>query len=313
MVPTVSAASAYVARHVEKIDPPAAEFVLPTAPDAIAAQKALANATNTSSSSLSTFDRLLLHFCRCINTRGGTDVVLFFIGNCLRITCDSLDAFSSPDPAFWATQRFFRLLRVRFPLCSAARLSFLASLARRVVGIIKLIVPLIGNWRTMNRMLGLLGVYVDAKDVIFRIRTQLNNLNPPGRFMLGLETIQIFIAVVYHVSDAAPWLSKKKIIGLSPKACSRLDKINALCWLAEVYIDLVYLLMQRAQRQPCEDKKAQQDWEGKWKIKFLKQLSWAPVTVHGAMAQGIMPEFASLLLAAYPASASMRMLWDQTA
>ncbi|CAI6094240.1 unnamed protein product [Clonostachys chloroleuca] len=310
MVPTVSVASAYDARHVEKIDPPVAEAALPTAPDAIAVQKALVTAPNTSSSA---FDHLLLHFCRCINTRSGTDTTLFFISNCLRITCDSLDAFSSPEPAFGATQRLFRMLRVRFPLCSAARLSFLATLARRVAGIIKLIVPMIGNWRTMNRMLGLLGVYVDAKDVIFRIRTQLINLNPPGRFMLGLETIQIFIAAVYHVSDAAPWLSKNKIISLSPKACSRLDKINALCWLAEVYIDLVYLLMQRAQRAPSVDKQAQQDWEGKWKIKFLKQLSWAPVTVHGAMAKGIMPEFASLLLAAYPASASMKMLWHETA
>lgn len=269
----------------------------------------------------SAVDAFLLHLHRCIKTRGGTDTVLLFAAYSARLTGAILDVLSRTALRHSAQ----KLVEMAFkpPLPTSASLAIapappLAVAALNLSQRLQAFVGMLSEWRTMNRLWGIIGMYMAAKDLLVKLRAgkpeQGDEKTPAAsKFNTTIETLQVVALTAYHIGEATAWFSSKGVIKISPKNSALAGAISVRSWGAYVFMELGRLLAQRRQRVPSDDITAEKEWKSNWFTEFTHTLAWAPLTIHWSMAEGFLPEIAIGALAAYPATSYMKALWRETA
>lgn len=269
----------------------------------------------------SAIDDFLLHLHRCIKTRGGTDTVLLFTAYSARLTGAILEILSRTalrHSAKKVVEMAFKLPPSTSVVLATAPAPPLAVAALKLSQRLQALVGMLGEWRTMNRLWGILGMYMALKDLVLRLRggnkTEGDGKTPPtSRFNTTVEALQVVALTIYHLGEATVWFGGKDVIKVSPQTRGRAGAISVRAWGAYVFMELGRLLVQRNRRAPQDDVVAEREWKSKWFTDFTHTLAWAPLTVHWSMAEGFLPEVAVGALAAYPSTALMKGLWRETA
>lgn len=264
----------------------------------------------------SNVDAFLAHLHRCTRSRGGTDVVLLFLTYTARLTGAVLDSLSRSALRHSARKLialFYQLPASSSVILAEAPAPPLAALALKLSARLQAFVAMMGEWRTMNRMWGVMGMYFAAKDLLSRTRAAKAQGKPVDRFNTVMEGAMTASLMSYHVLEAMTWLSYKNILKWSPKAQARMSAISVKSWAAYVAMDITKMLVERSRRVKSEDEKENKEWTRKWNTDFLRTLAWAPLTVHWSLPGGLLPEIAVASLAAYPSIGYMKDLWQSTA
>ncbi|KAM5353822.1 hypothetical protein ACJ41O_000472 [Fusarium nematophilum] len=307
---------------------PSAEPIIAETPPASEPVKKLENGAAKSPSPLarlaatpSAVDAFILHLHRCIRTRGGTDTVLLFTTYSARLVGAILNLLARTSLRHSA--RKLVELALQLPPSASVTLSTasappLASLALNVAKRIQALTDMLGEWRLMNRLWGIVGTYLAARDFVLRLRGQKRDENgekvaPPDRFNTAVEAVQFALLFGYHIGEASYWLSTKCIFKMTPERTGKAAVYGARSWSAWVFLELARLLVERARRTPTGDVAAEEEWKGAWKASFLGTLPWAPLSAHWSTPGGLLPEIAIAALASWPASNMMKRLWLQTA
>ena len=264
----------------------------------------------------SNFDAFLSHLHRCMKTRGGTDVVLLFITYALRFTgaiIDDVTRASLRHSARKLIDLFYILPPSSTVVLSGAPAPPLAAFAIQLSARIKALVAMLGEWRTMNRMWGVMGMYFAAKELLKRFRAEKAEGKPTERFNTAVEASQIALLTTYHICEATAWLSHKGVLGWSPQVQGRLSMWSVKAWATYVAFDITKMLVQRARRVDSADAQENKKWKTEWTKEFLRTSSWAPLTVHWSVPGGLLPEVLVAFFALYPSAGYMKDLWRDTA
>lgn len=264
----------------------------------------------------SKLDALLSHLHRCTKTRGGTDVVLLFVTYALRFTSVVLTDASRTVLRHTARKLidlFYKLPPSSTIVLAGAPAPPLAALALQLSARINALVGMLGEWRTMNRMWGVMGMYFAAKELLRRKRAEKAEGKPTEVWDTAVEASQVALLTTYHVSEATAWLSHKNVLGFSPQAQGRMSMWSVKSWAAYVVIDIIKMLVQRIRRVKSEDEAENKKFNAGWTKDFLRTCSWAPLTVHWSIPGGLLPDILVAFFALYPSTGYMRDLWRDTA
>lgn len=259
-------------------------------------------------------DAFLSHLHRCTKTRGGTDVVLLFTTYALRFTSAVIDD-ASRSVLHLHARRLIDLFYKLPPSSSVAAPAppALAALALRFSARLKVLVGMLGEWRTMNRMWGVMGMYFAAKALLQRKRAEKAEGKPVEVFDTAVEASQVALLTIYHVSEATAWLSHKKVFPFSLQAQGRMSVWSVQAWATYVAIDMIKMFAQRIRRVKSADEAENKKFNAEWIKEFLRTSAWAPLTVHWSLPNGLLPEILVAFFALYPSTGYMKDLWRDTA
>ncbi|KAM0417106.1 hypothetical protein ACHAPT_012881 [Fusarium lateritium] len=270
---------------------------------------------------LSNFNAFVLHLHRAIRTRGGSDTILLFIFYYARLSGATLGILgrasldhSSPKAVEWV---------LRLPLSRAAG-SLSTTLRRLSLFLSRRIQPItamLGKWRTMNRLWGVVGTYLAARDLVKGMRSEKGQRENSGgskmllveRFKMLLEAARLLLLFGFHLGEASRLLTTKGVTKLSEKTGSRLGMYGIRCWGSSIFLRLFRLVVEWASRSPDSDPAAEEEWKTKWRDDMSVLLSWASLSVHWSGQGGCLPEIAVAAIATCPATVMMKRLWRQTA
>ncbi|CVL02225.1 hypothetical protein FPRO06_05927 [Fusarium proliferatum] len=335
--------TAVVESPAEAIVIPSAEPVVADAPPAEPIERSLNSNSNSNSNSNinsksknvaqkssplarllkspSAVDDFVEHLNRVIQTRRGTDTVLLFTTYTARLIGAILNILGRTTlrhSARKVVEMAFKLPPSTSVVLSTATAPPLATLALNLSKYIQGFTNMLGEWRTMNRMWGIIGTYLEAKDLILRLRGQKLDANgakvpAPNRVNTAFMTAQIICNLVYNVGEGACWLTCKGATNLSPKTSAKLGIMAARSWCAWVALELVRLLVERARRATSSDAANEEEWKNNWKAEVLGTLPWMPLSAHWSTEEGLMPELMVAAIATWPATNMMKSVWRQTA
>ncbi|EGU86093.1 hypothetical protein FOPG_18173 [Fusarium oxysporum f. sp. conglutinans race 2 54008] len=155
----------------------------------------------------SAVNAFILHLHRCTRTRGGTDTVLLFTTYSARLISTILNVLgrtSLRHSAREMVEQAFRLPPSTTVVLSAASAPPLAALALNIAKRIRACTDMLGEWRLMNRLWGIISTYVAARDFVLRLRCQKQDKNRekaplPDRFNTLVETLQFLLLFGYHI------------------------------------------------------------------------------------------------------------------
>lgn len=269
----------------------------------------------------SSIDAFVHHLHRCLRTRGGTDTVLLFSAYSARLAGAILSILGRTA----VHQNARKLVELAFKLPPSASVSLttasappLAALAIVLSKRLEAFVGMLGEWRTMNRLWGLMAMWLAAKDLLLRLRkpaaSETDEKAPKSsKFNTTVEVLQVVSLTTYHIGEAAAWFGGKGVFKLSPETRGRFSTVSVRSWGAYVFMELARLLVERQRRAVSEDVTAEKEYKDGWFTKFTHTLAWAPLTIHWGYGNGFLPEIAVAALATYPSAALMKDLWRSTA
>ncbi|RDA86901.1 hypothetical protein CP532_1874 [Ophiocordyceps camponoti-leonardi (nom. inval.)] len=263
-----------------------------------------------------TIDGLLSHLQRCLETRGGADVVLLFLCYASRLGGSLLEALSRPILRHSA--RRFVAAAFKLPPAATVVLSAtapqppMAVSALRLGRRLKALSAMISETRTVGRLWGLLGLYFAAKRLVLRScnGTGDDDVDDDAFFDLGLAYAQMASLIVFQAAENVAFLSSKAILPYPPATQARLALLSVRAWGLYIGMELARLLVERS-RKPLSSRDAKSATG--WRKSFWRNMAWAPLTAHWGTPTGLLPDLAVSLLAAYPATGSMVDLWRETA
>ncbi|KAK7398184.1 hypothetical protein QQX98_012446 [Neonectria punicea] len=270
----------------------------------------------------SSVDAFIHHLHRCLRTRGGTDTVLLFSAYAARLAAAILAILGRTA----LRQNARRLVELAFQLPPSSSLALstapappLATLALGLAKRLEAFVGMLGEWRTMNRLWGIMAMWLAAKDLLLRLSkpadvTETGEKAPKSsKFNTTIEVLQVISLTTYHIGEASAWFGGKDVIKLSPKAINRFATVSVRSWGAYVFMELLRLLVERKRRTVSQDVIIENEYKADWFTKFTHTLAWAPLTVHWGYGNGFLPDIAVAALATYPSAALMKDLWRSTA
>lgn len=279
-------------------------------------------------------DGFLCQLHRCMQSRAGTDVVLLFVCYACRLGGSLLEVVSRS--LIQRSARRLVALALRLPphvtvvLSSALEQDSVAAFSLRLAERLKAISALLSEARTIGRLWGLLGLYLSAKKLLAKasaakLRAQegektvrVGEEKPRDRVDPLVDAIvayaQITALVVFQASENVAYLSKRKIIPCSAATQARLSLLSVRSWGLYIGMELGRLLVERSRKMnghngaESAQKKA---WTAEWKKDFLRNLAWAPLTMHWGTRQGLLPDLFVSLLAIFPSTGLMMDLWRE--
>ena len=311
---------------VKPIDTPVAPSTPPssnkTNPSAAVSLGALLKATPSS------IDAFLSHLSRCIQTRGGADVVLFFLCYATRLSGAILD-----DLSRWVLrQSAQQLLTLATKLPPSTTVTFsgplvpspsaaLAAGALQLATKLKAFSGMVTEIRTFGRLWGLLGLYLSAKRLyLSRIAISSDEKKKQGSgWATAYSALQIAFLISFQASENTAFLASKKVISLPPATTAKIARWGVRSWMLYVFSEAGRHLVERSLRVSAARKKGttvkaeDAEWDANWKRDFFRNLAWAPLTVHWSVDNGPLNELAISLFALWPASGAMRDLWRANA
>ncbi|KAH7144577.1 hypothetical protein B0J13DRAFT_47502 [Dactylonectria estremocensis] len=284
-------------------------------------QKAPFQLTAALASAPSSVDAFVHHLHRCLRTRGGTDTVLLFSAYAARLAGAVLAILGRAT----LRQNARKLVELAFQLPPSTSVSLkgataspLATLALGLSKRLEAFVGMLGEWRTMNRLWGIMAMWLAAKDLLLRLRqpasAETDEKAPKSsKFNTTVEVLQVISLTAYHIGEATAWFSGKGVVKLSAKTRGRFATVSVRSWGAYVFMELTRLLVERRRRTVSEDAKVEKEYKDDWFTKFTHTAAWAPLTIHWGYGDGFLPDIAVAALATYPSAALMKDLWRSTA
>ncbi|KAI6091938.1 hypothetical protein F4821DRAFT_225897 [Hypoxylon rubiginosum] len=285
-------------------------------------------------------DAFLAHLQRCLQTPSGIDTALLFVCYTSRLSASLLETATRPAVARSARQ----LLALAAALPPSATLVFSAKMlpsggAAVLLGLAKrlrALSVLLSDARTFLRLWGLLNMYFWARRLVVQWRASKSQgvdeksgsgaAKKEDRIETAISWVQLSACVIFQSLENVAYLSSKNVLGWSPAAQRRAGLWSARFWAAFVGVELGKLLYEsskRGSRTRAEKfaggKTAQQvqveeaEWTDAWRKTVVRNLAWAPLTLHWSTETGLLGEMAVGALASVPGVIQMRDLWKRTA
>ncbi|CAJ2506031.1 Uu.00g001610.m01.CDS01 [Anthostomella pinea] len=282
----------------------------------------------------SNLDAFLAHVQRCLQTPSGIDTCLLFLCYTSRLGASVLASVTQP-----AIQRSAeKLLALANSLPPSATLvlnakvfpspsvAIILELSKRL----KAFSALLSETRTFLRLWGLLGMYFWARRLILQWRhlatsSEKGQQSSSDRVETSIAWTQLIACVVFQALENGAYLSSKNVLGWAPATQGKAARWSARFWGTFVGIEigrLFYESHKRSQRTRAEkfgDKsvavvvREENEWTDTWRKNVIRNMAWAPLTVHWSLEQGLVSEMAVGALASIPGFLQMRDLWRKTA
>ncbi|KAI1161026.1 hypothetical protein F5B18DRAFT_654094 [Nemania serpens] len=274
-------------------------------------------------------DAFLAHLQRCLSTPAGIDTVLLFVCYSSRLSSAVLTSLVQPALRRGAS----RLVALASALPPSATLLFTAgdlpssgvalvlALAKRL----KALSVLTSEARTIMRLWGLLGMYFWARRLVLK-RRQQSTQSGDGKFETSLAWSQLAACVVFQTLENGAYLSSRGVLGWAPATQAKAARWSARFWGSFVGLELVRLFYEssrRARRTRAEKfaggktvavvEREEGEWVDAWRKTVVRNLAWAPLTLHWSLEQGLVSELGIGALASIPSVVQIRDLWRSTA
>lgn len=270
-------------------------------------------------------DAFLSHLFRCMQTRAGADAVLMFLCYSTRLTGSVLEIVGRS--ALKATARqlvatLFKLPPATTVVMASTTTPPAVALTLQLAGHLKAYSGMLSEMRCMGRLWGLLGLYFASKKLVLKSRQQASQNGASEKtteedvetgFDIALAYAQIISLVIFQASENVAYLSSKKVLPFSPATQGKLGLLSVRSWGLYVGMEVVRLLIERSRKQRSAITTKDFTWVESWKKAFLRNASWAPLTVHWGMVNGPLPDVLVSFFGAYPATSQMLELWKSTA
>lgn len=264
----------------------------------------------------SSADAFLAHLARCLQGRGSADTVLMFLSYATRFGGAALEAASRPvlrSSAQKLVAMAFQLPPTTTVVLSPTPTPPLAALALNLSGRLKALGGLLSEWRTMNRLWGLLGLYFAFKKLLAAKKASEKEETSTERIDTAVTITQLTSLALFYVGENLAYLSSKKVLGFSPATQGKLAALSVRSWALYVALEISKLLVQRGRKQRLGTASEDQAWAKEWRKNFTSNLAWAPLTVQWSVPNGPLPDVLVWLLGLYPATVDMVDLWRNTA
>jgi hypothetical protein len=275
----------------------------------------------------SNIDAFLAHLQRCLSTPSGIDTILLFLCYSSRLSSSVLTTLVQP-----ALQRSAeRIIALASALPPSATLIFSAkalpsssvavvlALAKRL----KALSGLTSEARTILRLWGLLGMYFWARRLVMKWREQKQS---EDRLETSIAWSQLATCVAFQALENVAFLSSKGVIGLAPATQGKAARWSARFWGSFVGLEIMrlwYESVKRGSRTRTEKfaggktvavvEREEREWKSTWRKSVVRNLAWAPITLHLSLEQGLFSEMTVGALASIPSVLQMRDLWRNTA
>ncbi|KAI1757475.1 hypothetical protein F4782DRAFT_478706 [Xylaria castorea] len=277
----------------------------------------------------SNVDAFLAHLQRCLSTPTGIDTVLLFVCYSSRLTSAVLTTLVEPALQRSA-ERFIALASALPPSATlvlnakalpSASVALVLGLARRL----KALSGLTSEARTILRLWGLLGMYFWARRLVLKWR-QPRQQSGDDKFQTSLAWSQLAACVVFQALENGVYLSSRGVLGWAPATQAKAARWSARFWGSFVGLELMRLLYESSKRgrRTRADKFAggktvalvereEREWSETWRKTVVRNLAWAPLTLHWSLEKGLVSEMAVGALASIPSVLQIRDLWRNTA
>lgn len=272
-------------------------------------------------------DAFLAHLNRCLSTPTGIDNTLQFVCYASRLLSSLLSAL--------ATRALHRSASDWVALVSASRTTVVAitdagasklpSTAAAAASLLlaerlKNLSTLLSEARVILRLWGLLGMYFWAKRLLsqtFRPKTAATEKSgeqdqQPTTLDTAISYSQLVTCIAFQALENGAYLSSKGVMGWSPAKQGWAMKWSARLWGLYVGIELGKLAAEGVARRnaaAASDVKA----DAAWKSAVVRNLAWAPLTVHWGSDTGFVSDWMVGALASVPGYIQMAELWRETA
>ncbi|KAK4115265.1 hypothetical protein N656DRAFT_696860, partial [Canariomyces notabilis] len=295
-------------------------------------------------------DAFLTRLDKCLSTPSGIDTVMLFVCYTSKLASSVLASlsrsalrrsarewialvaalprgttvvFSSPTSASGAAGKS------AVPIPSAAALALLLS--KRLASLSSLL----SEARMILRLWALLGMYFWARGLVrrtllarFQSRRQqpqqqpaatanekdVATSSPPAPAPMtnteaAVEWTRLLLCVAFQSLENAAYLSQRGVLGLTPAQQGKAYRWSARLWGGYVGVELGRLLAERVAPTQTQTKAERAEWTKK----TVRQLAWAPLTIHWGSEKGLVSDTMVGLLASIPGIIQLRDLWASTA
>lgn len=284
-------------------------------------------------------DAFLAHLQRCLSTPAGIDTVLLFVCYASRLSSSLLTALAKRalhrSAAEWvALVSASRTTVVAVAGSGKPAPSAAAAASLLLAERLKNLSALLSETRTIMRLWGLLGMYSWAKRLAAEsLSKQGSDRDGPKPAILATSAVaysQLAACVVFQALENGAYLSSRGVLGWSRPTQAWAMKWSARLWGAYVGVELGKLAAEglaaaRAAggRRPAARKEegtgedaaaaAAEEDATRWRNAFVRNLAWAPLTVHWGSEKGLVADWMVGALATVPGVIQMTDLWKRTA
>lgn len=272
-------------------------------------------------------DAFLTHLHRCMQTPSGIDTVLLLVGYSARLSANVLDMASRAaleSSAHKLIALAFSLPpNTTFLLSAAPRAAPLAAVAIKLAARLRALSALLSESRTFLRSWALLSFYLWGKSLVPLLRRpapspadEKNQSKSAAESLDRTIVLSQFVSItIFQVLENAWFLSSKGVLGLSPAQQGAAAKASTRCWMTFVGLEIGRLLVEYHRKTTGgEDVQSAEHraWKDGWRRSLVKNLAWAPVTIHYSF-DGSLSDTALAALGFIPGVIGIRQLWKDTA
>ena len=202
---------------------------------------------------------------------------------------------------------------------------------------LKAMSSLTSDARTFTRLWSLLGLYLWARKLQADSKT--------GTLDRIISWTQLASCVGLSVLESGSFLSHRNVLGWTPAQQQLALRWSTRFWTAYVGVELARLAVDRVRnsrrfgaeiadlgrrehqhhgmefgsektvlRNQLRAKQAERaEWDGRWKGDMIRNLAWAPLTIHWGIDGGLVSETVLSMLGCIPGIVQTRQLWKDTA
>ncbi|OTB17998.1 hypothetical protein K445DRAFT_315756 [Daldinia sp. EC12] len=286
----------------------------------------------------SNLDAFLAHLQRCLRTPSGIDTTLLFVCYASRFSASILEHLTRPAIQRSAEQ----LLALAASLPPSATLVFTAkalpgrgaALALIFAKRLRALSAMVTDARTFLRLWGLLNMYFWLRRLVASRKQDGQNEEKEkekekktDKLETAISWFQLSTCIIFQALENGAYLSSKNVLGWTPAAQRRASLWSARFWAAFVGAEigrLMYESRKRGRRTRAEKfadgaktasevQAEEKEWNATWRKTLLRNLAWAPLTLHWSSETGLLGETAVGALACVPGVIQMRDLWRRTA
>jgi hypothetical protein len=282
----------------------------------------------------SNIDSFLVRLEKCLSTPSGIDTVMLFLCYSSKLSASVLTSLS--QSALRRSAREWIALVAALPrgttvvfsspvAATAAAagtktaLPTSAALALLLAKRLSSLSSLLSEARMIMRLWSLLGMYFWARRLLRHTfsssstTTEKSTTTPtpaPTKLASLLEYLRLALCITFQSLENGAYLSSRGIMSWTPAEQGKAFKWSARFWAAYVGIEIGRLA---AERFGAESKIRTAQEKSDWTKRTVRQLAWAPLTLHWGSNKGLVSDTTVGVLACIPGVIQMRDLWASTA
>ena len=289
----------------------------------------------------SNIDSFLVRLEKCLSTPSGIDTVMLFLCYTSKLSASVLSSLS--QSALRRSAREWIALVAALPrgttvvfsspVTAAAAagakttLPTSAALALLLSKRLTSLSSLLSEARMILRLWSLLGMYFWARRLLRHTfssssssstttttttekSTPTDNKPTPTKLASLLEYLRLALCITFQSLENGAYLSSRGILSWTPAEQGKAFKWSARFWAAYVGIELGRLGAERFGAGTAITTAAA---KREWTKRAVRQLAWAPLTLHWGSNKGLVSDATVGVLASIPGVIQMRDLWASTA